>query len=298
MLRRTLVLSALAATAALPAATAFAAQPLRIDVFNPGTASLFPVTSVLVTGQRDAVLIDAQFQRNDAEALVEKIRASGKRLTTIYISHSDPDFYFGLDVVHAAFPEARIVATPPTLAAIRASRDGKVKHWSPILKANAPRSQVEPEPLKGDHLMLEGRKLQVLGLDGPTPARTVVWIPSLRAVVGGVPVSGNIHLWVADTQTPALRMYWLQMLDRIDAMKPLKVVPGHYVPNADGSAPHSPATVQFTRGYLKAFEAEAARAASGDALVAAMQKRYPQLGESASLTLSAKVAKGEMQWPQ
>lgn len=299
MFRRTLLLSALAASAALPAAPAFAAAPpLRLEVFNPGAASLFPVTSVLVTAKRDAVLIDAQFQRNDAEALVQKIRASGKRLTTIYISHSDPDFYFGLDVVHAAFPQARIVATPPTLAAIRASRDGKVAHWGPILKANAPQALVEPQPLKGDHLLLEGQKLQVVGLDGPTPARTVLWIPSIRAVVGGVPVSANIHLWVADTQTPAQRMYWQQTLDGIDALQPRTVVPGHYLPNADGSLPHTPASVQFTRDYLRAFDAEAAQAADSRALVAAMQRRYPQLGESASLDLSAKVIKGEMQWPK
>lgn len=299
MFRRTLLLSALAASAALPAAPAFAAAPpLRLEVFNPGAASLFPVTSVLVTGKRDAVLIDAQFQRNDAEALVQKIRASGKRLTTIYISHSDPDFYFGLDVVHAAFPQARIVAAPPTLAAIRASRDGKVAHWGPILKANAPQALVEPQPLKGDHLLLEGQKLQVVGLDGPTPARTVLWIPSIRAVVGGVPVSANIHLWVADTQTPAQRMYWQQTLDGIDALQPRTVVPGHYLPNADGSLPHTPASVQFTRDYLRAFDAEAAQAADSRALVAAMQRRYPQLGESASLDLSAKVIKGEMQWPK
>ncbi len=299
MFRRTLLLSALAASAALRAAPAFAAAPpLRLEVFNPGAASLFPVTSVLVTGKRDAVLIDAQFQRNDAEALVQKIRASGKRLTTIYISHSDPDFYFGLDVVHAAFPQARIVATPPTLAAIRASRDGKVAHWGPILKANAPQALVEPQPLKGDHLLLEGQKLQVVGLDGPTPARTVLWIPSIRAVVGGVPVSANIHLWVADTQTPAQRMYWQQTLDGIDALQPRTVVPGHYLPNADGSLPHTPASVQFTRDYLRAFDAEAAQAADSRALVAAMQRRYPQLGESASLDLSAKVIKGEMQWPK
>ncbi len=299
MFRRTLLLSALAASAALPAVPAFAAAPpLRLEVFNPGAASLFPVTSVLVTGKRDAVLIDAQFQRNDAEALVQKIRASGKRLTTIYISHSDPDFYFGLDVVHAAFPQARIVATPPTLAAIRASRDGKVAHWGPILKANAPQALVEPQPLKGDHLLLEGQKLQVVGLDGPTPARTVLWIPSIRAVVGGVPVSANIHLWVADTQTPAQRMYWQQTLDGIDALQPRTVVPGHYLPNADGSLPHTPASVQFTRDYLRAFDAEAAQAADSRALVAAMQRRYPQLGESASLDLSAKVIKGEMQWPK
>ncbi|MGR6871542.1 hypothetical protein ACU6U9_04380 [Pseudomonas sp. HK3] len=47
------------------------------------------------------------------------IEASGKTLATIYISHGDPDFYFGLDVFNAAFPDARIVATAVTVEKIK-----------------------------------------------------------------------------------------------------------------------------------------------------------------------------------
>jgi hypothetical protein len=157
---------------------------------------MFPVSSEIVTGQAEAVLIDAQFQRNDAEALVQKIKATGKKLTTVYISHSDPDYYFGLDVVQAAFPDAKIVATPQTVAAIQASKDGKLAHWGPVLKDNAPKALVVPEALAGDSITLEGRKIQVVGLDGPTPERSFAWIPSLKAVVGGIPVSANIHVWM------------------------------------------------------------------------------------------------------
>ncbi|QGW81698.1 MBL fold metallo-hydrolase [Variovorax paradoxus] len=299
MFRRSL-LSATALSAALSLASfaAGAAEPLKLDVYNPGAKSMFPVSSELVTGQADAVLIDAQFQRNDAEALVQKIKASGKKLTTVYISHSDPDYYFGLDVIQAAFPDAKIVATPQTVAAIQASKDGKLAHWGPILKENAPKALVVPEPLTGDSIELEGRKIQVVGLDGPTPARTFAWIPSIKAVVGGVPVSANIHLWVADTQTPESRRDWLKTLGRIEALRPKTVVPGHFEPNADGSMLYSVASVKFTRSYLQAFETEAAKANDSAALVAAMKKRYPKLQHASSLELSAKVIKGEMKWPQ
>lgn len=298
MFRRAL-LSTAALTALLGIAPlAQAAQPLKLDVYNPGTKSMFPVSSEIVTGQTDAVLIDAQFQRNDAEALVQKIKATGKKLTTVYISHSDPDYYFGLDVVQAAFPDAKIVATPQTVAAIQASKDGKLAHWGPILKDNAPKALVVPDALVGDSLTLEGRKIQVVGLDSPTPERTFAWIPSLKAVVGGIPVSANIHVWVADTQTPQSRQDWLKTLDRIQALHPKTVVPGHYLPNADGSAPYTVASVKFTRDYLKAFEVEAAKAKDSAALIAAMKKRYPQLEDASSLELGAKVVKGEMKWPQ
>ncbi len=299
MLRRTLLASALAIGASLVAPlTAQAAQPLRLDVYNPGAKSMFPVSSEIVTGQADAVLIDAQFQRNDAEALVQKIKATGKKLTTVYISHSDPDYYFGLDVIQAAFPDAKIVATPQTVAAIQASKDGKLAHWGPILKDNAPRALVVPQPLAGDSIELEGRKIQVVGLDGPTPERSFAWIPSLKAVVGGIPVSANIHVWVADTQTHESRRDWIKTLGRIEALHPKTVVPGHYLPNANGSAPYSLASVKFTRDYLRAFEAEAAKAKDSTALIAAMKKRYPTLQDVSSLELGAKVIKGEMKWPQ
>jgi len=302
MFRRALLSAAALATtlslAPLAAQAATAARPLKLDVYNPGAKSMFPVSSEIVTGQTDAVLIDAQFQRNDAEALVQKIKATGKKLTTVYISHSDPDYYFGLDVIHAAFPDAKIVATPQTVAAIQASKDGKLAHWGPILKDNAPRSLVVPEALSGDSLELEGRKIQVVGLDGPTPARSFAWIPSLKAVVGGIPVSANIHVWVADTQTLESRRDWLKTLDRIQALHPKTVVPGHYLPNADGSAPYTIASVKFTRGYLEAFETEAAKAQDSAALIAAMKKRYPKLEDASSLELGAKVIKGEMKWPQ
>ncbi|MEE3936148.1 MBL fold metallo-hydrolase [Pseudomonas viridiflava] len=270
-----------------------AADPLKIDVYNPAEKAIFPVSSELITGQHDAVLIDAQFQRNDAEALVQKIKASGKKLTTVYISHSDPDYYFGLDVIQAAFPEAKIVASEPTVKAIKASMQGKLAYWGPILKDNAPTKLVLPEVLKGDNLTLEGQPLEIKGLQSPAPQRSYVWIPSLKAVVGGVVVSSGIHVWVADTQTPKSRQDWLAALKGIEALKPTTVIPGHYL----GEVPEGTKAVTFTADYLKSFEEHAAKTRDSAALIDAMKKAWPQLAEPSSLELSAKVIKGEMKWP-
>lgn len=249
------------------------------------------MSSEIITGEKDAVLIDAQFQRNDAEKLVEMIKATGKTLTTVYISQSDPDFYFGLDVIHAAFPQAKIIATQATIDQINASKDGKVAFWGPQLKENAPKSVVVPEPLKGTTFELEGHKFEVQGVD---KERTFVWIPSLKAVVGGVLVNGdNMHIWTADTQTAKSRKQWVEALDEIAALKPQIVVPGHFLPGAA----HTVEAVKFTRDYLLTLEKELPKAKDSAALIAAMKKHYPQLKDDSSLQLSAKVLKGEMQWP-
>ncbi|MES2348765.1 MAG: MBL fold metallo-hydrolase [Pseudomonadota bacterium] len=286
MIKQTLVSAALAASAAVHAA------PLQLEVFNPGEAAIFPVASVIVSGAKDAVLIDAQFSRGEALKLVERIRAGGKRLTTVYVSHSDPDFYFGLDVIHAAFPEAKIVATPQTVAGIEKKKDAKVAFWGPILKDNAPQSIIVPQPLAGDTIQLEGQALKIEGLKGATPDRSYVWIPSIKTVAGGVVVFNQLHVWTADTQTPESRRQWLATLKGIAALKPATVVPGHFAPGAA----LTPDSIAFTSNYLVSFEAETAKAADSAALIARMKQLYPNAGLNAALDTSAKVAKGEMKW--
>ncbi|AYO39583.1 MBL fold metallo-hydrolase [Serratia sp. P2ACOL2] len=274
---------------------ATAANTLTMEVYNPGEKSVFPVSSEIISGKHEVALIDAQFQRNDAEALVKKIKATGKKLTTVYISHSDPDFYFGLDVIKAAFPEAKIIASPGTIEEINATKDGKVAYWGPILKDNAPKAVVVPQALQGDSFTVDGQKVEVKGLTGPTPERTYVWIPALKTVVGGVPVAGdNIHPWIADNQTVESRAHWQQTLEGIKALKPEVVVPGHFLPGADLTLK----SVTFTQNYLTTLEAELPKAKDSAALVAAMKKHYPDLKDESSLELSAKVLKGEMKWPQ
>ncbi|WP_348695949.1 MBL fold metallo-hydrolase [Duganella fentianensis] len=290
MIKQTL--QAVASTALAATVASASAAPLKVEVFNPGEAAIFPVASVLVSGAKDAVLIDAQFSRGEALKLVEQIRASGKRLTTVYVSHGDPDFYFGLDVIHAAFPEAKIVATSYTVAAIEKKKDAKVAFWGPILKDNAPYSIIVPQVLQGDRIELEGETLQIAGLQGPAPERSYVWIPSIKTVAGGVVLFHDLHVWTADTQTLASRQQWLATLDGIAALQPATVVPGHY---KVGSA-LTPASIGFTRDYLVKFEAETAAAANSAALIARMQQLYPQAGLKAALDTSAKVAKGEMKW--
>ncbi len=288
------LLALAAAFGILAGSTAIAApaEPLKLEVYNPGDKALFPVSSVLVTGKQDAILVDAQFGRAQAEQVVEKIRASGKKLVAVYVSHGDPDYYFGLDTIKAAYPDVKILATPQTVAHIKETVAHKLAFWGPKLGADAPKQTIVPDVLDGDTLTLEGNKLQVIGLDGPQPDRSFVWIPSIKAVVGGVVVDGNEHVWMADTQGEKSHKDWLGTLARIEKLKPKTVIPGHYA----AGAPMTIASVKYTRDYIKAFDAETVKAADSAALIAAMKARYPGATNLSVLELCAKVAKGEMKW--
>lgn len=284
---RSLMLACIALTG-----QAMAADPLHLDVYNPGHDALFPVSSVIVSGEREAVLVDAQFGKAQAEQVAERLRASGKRLTTIYISHGDPDYYFGLDTLTQAFPDAKVVASAATVAHIRQTMDAKLAYWGPQMGADKPAKLVVPQVLAGNRLELEGQTLEVVGLDGPQPDRSFVWIPSIKAVVGGVVVSENIHVWMADTQSAQSHTDWLATLAHIEKLAPRTVIPGHYL----GQSSRSLDAVRFTAGYIRAFDSETAKARDAAALMAAMSKRYPNLADESSLELGAKVAKGEMKW--
>ncbi|MDD0974430.1 MBL fold metallo-hydrolase [Pseudomonas fontis] len=281
-----------AATAGVMTQASAAEPALTLDVYNPGTNALFPVSSVIISGKRDAILVDAQFGKAQAEQVVQKLRAAGKHLTTIYISHGDPDYYFGLQTLTRAYPDAKVVASQATVEHIQQTKDAKLAYWGPQMGADKPEQVIVPQVLKGNTLTLEGQTLEVLGLDGPQPDRSFVWIASIKAVVGGVVVAENLHVWMADTQSAKSHQDWLATLQRIEQLAPRTVVPGHYL----GSSSQSLAAVKFTAGYIRAFDEETAKAATSAELIGAMKQRYPGLGEESSLELGAKVAKGEMKW--
>ncbi len=249
---------------------------------------------VLITGSTEAVLIDGGFTLSDGRALSEAILATGKRLTTIYISQSDPDYYFSLGPIKEAFPEARVLAAPETVAAIRASVEKKLAVWGPQLKENGPQTLADvviPDTFEGKTLTVDGQAIEIVNADGLTNRR-YLWVPSLQAVFGGVLLFSGVHVWTADTSTKEQRAAWIGNLEKIVARKPAVVVPGHMALDAATDL----SGVEHTKAYLVAFEEELAKAKDSAALIAAMNARFPGLGMDVALNIGAKVATGEMKW--
>ncbi|MDR2872758.1 MAG: MBL fold metallo-hydrolase [Xanthomonadaceae bacterium] len=267
-------------------------SPLTLQVYTPQLQSIIPASSTILYGEREAILIDAQFASGDAWKLEEIISKSGKTLTAIYISHHDPAFYFGLEALQRAFPEAKILATPQTIEGIRANGEKDLSLWTPQLRDNAPGKIVIPDPIPGNTLMLEDQELQIIGLDGPDPERTFVWIPSIRTVVAGVTVSSGEHIWMADARTPQSRAHWLVTLQRIEALQPERVIPGRF----SFDAPQDLEAVRFTADYVQTFDRAAAEAKNADQLIDLMEQQYPQLPGDIILEISARIVKNEIRW--
>ena len=276
-----------------PADMGRAAPALTWTHFPAGEKGFFRAP-VLISGATEAVLIDGGFTFPNGKDVADAIKATGKTLTTIYVSQSDPDYYFSLKPIREAFPAARVIAASATLAAITASVEKKIAVWGPQLKEFGPQSMADivlPEAFDDKTLTVDGETIEIVDATG-LANRRYLFVPSLNAVFGGVMIFAGTHVWTADTATKELRAAWVANLDAIAARKPAVVVAGHMVPTAatDLSA------VEHTRKYLLAFEDELATAKDAAGLKAAMEARFPGLGMGVALDIGSKVATGEMKW--
>ncbi len=97
---------------------AFASNTLSVNVFTaPGKTMVGerpkpfgealgfdPITSTLIYGEYDAVLVDAMGTVAEAEALANWIALHNRNLETIYITHAHFDHFYGLSVLLDRFP--------------------------------------------------------------------------------------------------------------------------------------------------------------------------------------------------
>ena len=284
-----LAAGALAASLAVMPAESVGA-PLNVTVFNPKTDAIFPVTSTIVYGPREAILVDAQFQKRHAKTLVQLIKATGRSLKYIYISHSDPDYYFGAAEIAKAFPEARVVSTAQTAYLISATKDAKLTVWKDKLGADAPAELLIPEAIDAEELIVDGETVAIRR-NSDDPAHSYLWIPSRRTILGGIPVSTGGHLWMADTTTLAAVDAWIRLIEDMKGLAPARVIAGHFV-----ASDESPTQLDFVQGYLKTYRQAASTDKSSPGIVTAMTAKFPELAGRETLEFGAKVFAGEMDW--
>lgn len=261
------------------------APKLKLRVVT-GSPEGFLANSTLVTGEKDAVLIDAQFTIADGKRVADAVKETGKNLTLVYVTHSHPDHYFGFVSIKEAFPNAKLVALPATVAEIGKTWEAKVKQWKPMYKEGITAKPYLPEPMTGTSLELEGQKLEVTGgVQGDESENSYVKIPSLNAVVTGDIVYDEVFPWTAETNVEQ-RHAWEGALDTLSAMNPALVVPGHQKPERV----QAPENLGFTKNYLVAFDEAVASSKKPSELQAKMKAKYPNAALDVILKIGAEAA--------
>jgi glyoxylase-like metal-dependent hydrolase (beta-lactamase superfamily II) len=247
----------------------------------------WPATSVsLISGERDAVLIDALIVREEASKVVDWIRASGKNLTTIYITHGHGDHFFGLNTLLAAFPNAKAVTVARVVPEAQEQVSaGLMQFWNAVFPNQIPEHPIVPKALDGDVIDLEGHELRIITV-GPSDAdtSTIVYIPSLDAVIAGDVAYNGIHQWLAQTDHKK-RMGWIASIEQVEALKPKIVVAGHKRPDARDD---DPATILGnTKTYIRDFDKSLSESHSAQELVDKMIVLHGDLGNPYTLWTAA-----------
>jgi glyoxylase-like metal-dependent hydrolase (beta-lactamase superfamily II) len=197
-----------------------------------------------------------------------------RNLETIYITHAHFDHFYGLSVLLDRFPDARAIATPKTVDAMRIYLSPSVEQLArQLFPGQVPTKLVAPEPYERDTFTLEGHELRIIEQGHTDSADTTsLHVPSIGLVVAGDVVYNQCHMYVGDT-TPETRQNWIAALDRLAALKPAIVIAGQKKPGA----PDSPSTIQDTRRYLQDFDRVQKTATSDQELFDQMTELYPHL---------------------
>jgi glyoxylase-like metal-dependent hydrolase (beta-lactamase superfamily II) len=231
-----------------------------------------PITSTLIFGEHDAVLVDAMMTVAEADALADWIALHNRNLETIYITHAHFDHFYGLGILLDRFPGARAIATPTTLNAMQSSFTPPIERLARrCFPGQIPTRLVPPEPYARDSFTLEDHEIRIIEQGHTDSADTTsLHVPSIGLIVAGDVVYNECHMYVGDT-TPDSRKNWIEALDRLAALNATTVVAGHKKPGA----PDSPSAIQDTKRYLQDYDRLQKSATSDKELFDQMTELYP-----------------------
>src|SRR5712691_2629169 len=265
--------------------------PVITSDFAPGETQRPwpPISSTLIAGERDAVLVDAPTTVEQARALANWVVASGKNLTTIYATHGHGDHFFGTSTVLERFPAARFVARPDVIKVMRqqASPESLATFWNPRFPGQISSHLAIAEELAGTVINLEGHDLVSVPLGfTDTASTTCLHVPSIGVIVAGDAAYNGVHLHLSESPDQQRRQEWIAALDKMESLRPRAVIAGHKgVGNVD-----SPKILGETRRYIRDFERLAMQTTTARELyVATLDEMKQSLGTPVGLTVFRKL---------
>lgn len=248
-----------------------------------------PISSTLISGQRDAVLVDTAITVDQNHKLVAWIARSGKNLTAIYATHGHGDHFFGVNTIQKSFPMARFVATREVIAVMRRQAAVSVveSYWEPRFPGQIDSTLIIADELEGDVLELEGEQLISVPLGHTdTDSTTCLHVPSIRLVVCGDALYNDVHLHLGESDSDG-RKEWIAALDAIESLNSVAAIAGHKRPGALDT----PNNIEATRKYIRDFDRIASHTTTALDLYNEMLAIYPERVNAAVLWYSAQAVK-------
>jgi arylsulfatase A-like enzyme/glyoxylase-like metal-dependent hydrolase (beta-lactamase superfamily II) len=259
--------------------------PLEVDVYLSSRAGTY-VTSVLIQGENDAILIGGQYLLSEAQNVVDWVEESGKTLKAIWITHGQPNRYLGLPALAEAFPDVPIYARADVIEYIRKTvepilEDAKERFGDDM--ADAP---VFPEPYAQKYLTVEGQCIEIMdfeNIDG-VATHTALYISSTKTLFASDIATKQEHVFLTANHAPYTE--WREAIAMLKAMQPQRVITGHTKPEYKDDSGIS--VFDETLEYMDTFTRILGSANSLDEVDVAIKAAYPdyELGGITALALS------------
>jgi glyoxylase-like metal-dependent hydrolase (beta-lactamase superfamily II) len=233
-----------------------------------------PITSTLIVGRDDAVLVDPPLTKTQAAEVGDWIVASGRTLRQIYITHGHGDHWFGAITLVQRFPDVSVLATAGTRKLMAAQNQPRFRadFWDRVFPGQLPTGDVDVRVVDADGFELEGVRLLPIEVGHTdTDATTILHVPEIGLLVAGDAVYNGVHLYLTESGGVTGIDGWLAALDIAEALRPATVIAGH----KDSRAADAPSQIQATRQYLADARRLLESSDSAEAFYAAMLALHP-----------------------
>lgn len=246
------------------------ASGARLPEGDPIVSS--PITSTLIAGATDAVLVDPPLTIGQTPLVGDWIERSGKRLKYIYSTHGHGDHWFGTAQLVRRFPGVVVYATPGTIALMaKQATEGRQRVYDKDFPGLIGETPVLATPVPPEGFEIEGKRLVPVEVGhSDTDATTVLHVPSLGLVVAGDVVYNGVHQFLLEARNDGFDE-WLRALDRVEALHPRIVIAGH----KNEALPDDPRCIEETRRYLLDARRLLAEKPTPKAYYEAMLALYP-----------------------
>jgi len=239
-----------------------------------GEARMFqPLAVTLITGERDAVLVDPPMTTEQTRAVAKWVEDSGKHLAAIVSTHGHGDHWFGTAMLLKRFPDAKAYATAGTIEVMRfhGNPEFRAASWDKSFPGQIPDSPVVSTLAPGNVFELEGNEVRFVEVGhSDTDKSSVIYVPSIGLVVGGDVVYNGYHQYLIESGNGGLKA-WMCALDTVASLKPTHVVASH----KDKDRSDDPQVIEETRRYLEDVKRVSASSHNAREFYDAMIRLYP-----------------------
>lgn len=247
-----------------------AAGPMAFLVHRltqPGFAS---VNTWAVETRDGVIAFDGQRSLSAGREVAQALRALGKPLAAVLLTHPHPDHVGGLTEIMALNPDAPLLALARTAEIVASDAQGYFAASRQVLPGDFPDPDAMPSPTR---LVADGEVVQLAGLDLRLSEYRDVEAPCMLvaevadAVFAADMVEHGMTPFLLEGQAEG----WLAALDRMKPALPPEATlyPGH------GAAGAGPVLIAAQRAYLQRVLALLSGGADDAAALAALGREFP-----------------------